>query len=317
MKKIISLVPLESELIAQIQSAAAGFKFVDDHEQQLSAEELAQAEIILGWSSLVAQALQSGQHHIKWIQIWFAGVDKLPLELLQSEQVLLTTASGANAPAIAQQVMGVLLTKARHLDDNSHHQNQARWEVSHHLTEITGKTILTLGTGNIAKSVMQYAKRFQMKVWGANSTGHAVAGFEEVVAMDDVAKLLQGADYVVNTLPLTDLTRDVVNQTFFDQMKSTAYYVNVGRGQTNKEADLLEALNSGRIAGAYLDVFAEEPLPKASPFWKHPKVFVTPHSAGHTDYYNQRIIASFLRNLPAYLAGDDFVENLVDYQKQY
>ena len=140
---------------------------------------------------------------------------------------------------------------------------------------------------------------------------------KEVYDFNRLKKVLKNFDYVVNTLPLTDETEGMVGKTVFDSMRKDAYYVSVGRGGTTVEGELIDALDNDKIAGAFLDVFAVEPLPAESPLWKHSKVMLSPHTSGITDYYNERIINSFLRNFECYRDGKDIEENLVDYKRQY
>ena len=317
MKKIVSLIPLGEDLIEKIKARTKGFELVVYPHKDYRSEDLADAEIILGWSSKVKEALNIEDNQIKWIQIWYAGVDRMPLEFLEQKNVLLTNASGANAPSIAQQVMGMLLCDVRSLDENLLNQRESNWDIPKRLTEVTGKNMLILGTGNIAKAICKYATAFDMNIYGVNRTDRQVDGFKEVYDFNRLKKVLQNFDYVVNTLPLTDETEGMVGKTVFDSMRKDAYYVSVGRGCTTVEGELIDALDNDKIAGAFLDVFAVEPLPAESPLWKHSKVMLSPHTSGITDYYNERIINSFLRNFECYKDGKDIEENLVDYKRQY
>ncbi|MFD1465766.1 D-2-hydroxyacid dehydrogenase [Lapidilactobacillus mulanensis] len=313
---LINLIPLNPTLISKIKTQAPQYQFVDLAEKDFTAADLAEAEIILGWSSKISEALKIS-HKIKWIQVWFAGVDRLPLKELADAKVSVTTSRGVSAPAIAQQVFGFLLMQSRSLQTSVLAQARSEWQIPDQLTELNDKTVLTLGTGEIARAVAHYAAAFDMQVIGVNTRGTSEAEFQTVYKMSAIDQALKQADVVVNTLPLTHATKGIVDANFFAQMKSSATYINVGRGKTTNERDLIAALQAQQIAFAGLDVFESEPLATNSPLWQMPNVLITPHSAGHTNHYNARIVAIFLKNFAAMQAGQGLVENLVDYQREY
>lgn len=311
--KVISLQPLSDRLTQQV---AEQTEFVSLANQDFTAADLTSADIILGWSPKIVELLAM-PNQLKWLQIWFAGVDNLPLDKLAAADIYLTSASGANAPAIAQQTMGYMISFVRQLHQSARHQATHTWQVPHDLTELTNKRLVTLGTGEIAQNVAKLAHAFAMEIVGVNHNGHASAGFDHVLSLADVNQALTSADFVVNTLPATPATNGLVNQQFFAAMQDTAYYLSVGRGKTTVTADLIHALNQQTIAGAALDVVDPEPLPANSPLWQFDNVILTSHTAGHTDYYDQRIIAKFLENLADFKQGLAPQQNLINYKRGY
>lgn len=139
---------------------------------------------------------------------------------------------------------------------------------------------------------------------------------DEVVGFQEIGRALGSADYVVASLPLTPDTRHLFNETLFSQMKPSAHFLNVGRGQTVKEADLIQALNGGTIAGAYLDVFEVEPLPPSSPLWTMDNVFITPHCADNVADTWDATVNNYLERLVPFIEGKP-LPHPVSKQKGY
>jgi phosphoglycerate dehydrogenase-like enzyme len=139
---------------------------------------------------------------------------------------------------------------------------------------------------------------------------------DELVTEGNIKELLNRSDFVVNAMPLTDNTFHFFNTEKFSHMKSSAYFINIGRGPVTNEKDLIHALNKKVIAGAGLDVFEEEPLPSHSPLWTMENVIITPHSSGSTPEYMNRVIDIFCKNLGAYIHKKE-MPNVVDKKRGY
>lgn len=161
--------------------------------------------------------------------------------------------------------------------------------------------MLLLGTGAIGARTARLAQAFGMRVVGVRrNPDKEVEHIGEMVALDNLAQALPGADFVVLTLPLTKDTRHLIGETELRTLKDTAILVNIGRGGLIDESALVRALQEGWLAGAGLDVFETEPLPKDSPLWNMDNVIITPHVAGDTPHYDERALAIFLENLRRY-----------------
>lgn len=313
--KISVLQTLEPDLLDKL-ATTTNAEVVNFANKTPDVQTLAESEIILGWHPAVVEALNSS-HQIKWLQVWSAGVDYLPLDLLAQEQVFLTTASGANSFNIAQQVLGYLLMHVRHLDFSLGKQLQSKWKLPQGQAELTERTIAFIGTGNIAQDTMKLLTPFNMNIIGVNSSGHEVAGFKQCYATSEITEAVKEADFVVSSLPLTTKTKHLVNKTVFAAMKPTALYVAVGRGQTTNQIDLIDALKHGELAAASLDVFEKEPLPSDNELWSMENVVITPHSAGQSNFYNIRVLDSFLANFADYQANGAPSAHIVNYQNEY
>lgn len=312
--KIALLRKLEQSLLERLNQETKAE--IIDLSDQISSKALADTEIILGWNPAVLDALKL-PNKIKWIQVWSAGVDYLPLETFDQNHLFLTTASGANSFNIAQQLLAYLLIEVRHLDLSIKNQTKKLWQLPAGQTELTQKTITLLGTGNIAQDLVKMLQPFGMKIIGVNTTGHEVAGFDQCFPISQLSEAIRDADFVVNSLPLTTKTKGIIDQAVFKALKNSSYYLTVGRGKTTNEADLIKALANHEIAGAALDVFENEPLSENSPLWEMDNVLITPHSAGPSEFYDQRVVDSFLTNFQAYQETGIPSQHLINYQKEY
>ena len=183
--------------------------------------------------------------------------------------------------------------------------------------EISEKTILLLGVGSIGSYVAKIAKALDMHVIGFRKhREHPGQNIDTIVGVEQLNKVLPEADFVINALPLTQETDQFVNEAFFDGMKQSAYFINIGRGQTVNETALINALQTHQIAGAGLDVFNEEPLPESSPLWKMKNVIITAHYAGGSSTFHLRMLAVFIENLQRYLNNEP-LRNVVDKKNGY
>lgn len=260
--------------------------------------------------------------HLAWVQLWSAGADiiqKIP-ELKQMSFVL-TTTSGMHGPQITEHLFGLLLSYIRRFHLAFVAQKKHEWyrPDSRDLIRLGGKKMLILGYGSIGKHAALAAKAFGMNVTGLRRNPPAGGQDETGTTVKSSAllmDLLPDADFVVNILPLTPETMNSVGKEFFRGMKSSAVYINVGRGMSTDEDALIHALKTKQIAGALLDVTREEPLSKDSPLWDMDNVLISGHYAGVTPDYDIQGMGIFLENLDAYVQGKQLV-NVVDKQKGY
>src|SRR5271163_4170993 len=178
-----------------------------------------------------------------------------------------------------------------------------------HLPEATA---LVVGVGGIGSEIARLAAAFGMRVIGVDERRRdAPPGVAELHRGDELDALLPTADFVILTVPHTPETEGFMNRTRFQEMKKTAFFINIGRGLTTRLDDLVEALRAGEIAGAGLDVYEQEPLPADHPLWTTPGVLLTPHTAGHGPYLDERRYEIILDNCRRFLAGHP-LRNLVD-----
>ncbi len=308
---------VDDELRAEIQRRAPGLRL-------LVSDDRAEIEAVLDRIEVAARRLPHDlllqAENLHWYQQWGAGADWLArYPQAVAMDFVLTNASGVHPIQITEHIFALLLAFARGLPRAVQSQAQREWDRAEggNIFELYGKTMLLVGVGAIGERTAEVAAAMGMRVLGIRR--HASEPAPHVEAMygpDRLLDLLPGADFVVLTVPLTAETRGMFGRREFQAMKPTTYIVNIGRGGTIDETALVEAINSGQIAGAGLDVFETEPLPADSPLWTTPNVIVTAHYAGRTPRYEERARAIFLDNLERYAAGQP-LRNVVDKKLGY
>ncbi len=258
--------------------------------------------------------------NLKWVHTTSTGCDSIA-STLNSTQILLTNSSGTSAIPIAEHVFAFMLMFARQFILSYRVQIEKRkWLQDPNVLlpiELYDKRLGIIGFGRVGKRVAYIAKGFEMQVSAlAYKKTISDVCVDQAYSHRDINKLLNTSDFVVNCLPLTSETVNFFTFARFQQMKSSAYFINVGRGQTVVEEDLIKALNRNIIAGAGLDVFDQEPLPTSKELWGMKNVVITPHCAGWTPAYVDRVINIFCSNLKAYLDQRP-MPNLVDKNLGY
>ncbi len=252
---------------------------------------------------------------LRWIQSISAGVEELASPTLPAHGVVLTNAAGVYDPGLAESVLGFLLAFSTRLLEDAR-LRPGEWPAEE-ITLLRGSTALVVGAGSIGTEVGRLLRAAGLHVRGVARTPRTPdETFEEIVGPDELLRELARADHVVNVLPITDATRGLLDAAAFAAMQPHAVFVNVGRGATVDEPALVEALERGVIAGAALDVFAEEPLPAESPLWRMPNVLVSPHRAGDHEGWADDVVALFVDNLRRFVAGEP-LRNVVDVELGY
>lgn len=308
---------INQNILDKLILAAPDWRIVASGDKKVWNEYIDQAEIIGGWRSALSEQSVSSSS-LRWIQTWSAGVNSLPLNALKDKDILITSANGVHANPISETIFGLLLSLTRKIDTYVKNQQRKKWHHAGLSLEIHGKTIGIIGVGAIGKETAKIAKAFNMQVLGIRHSGKSDPFVDEMYTPDGLDDLLPRCDYVVVTLPLTEETKHIFTLKQFELMRDSAYFVNIGRGPLTVETDLVYALNHGLIAGAGLDVFDHEPLPEDHPFWEMDNVIITPHTAGSTEFYNQRVLETiFLPNFVSYLKGEKPAVNLLDFKKGY
>lgn len=298
----------------KIKELAPDYKLISSLEE---ADNLEDIEVVYGWKSEDGNKLiDHSANQVKWIQVASAGVDYLDQEKLKKQDILLTNSSGIHSNGIAESVFGMLLNYTRGMDISLKAQLKSEWISVDTLLELSGKTMMIVGTGEIGKQTGKVAHAFDMKTIGINRSGGEVEHMDEQYTQDDLENVIGHADIVVNILPMTDETDKFFDKNLFKQMKDQSIFINVGRGGTVDTDALLEALDSN-IAYAGLDVFHEEPLPNDHPLWNREDVLITPHIAGRLEDYSKSLFPIFEKNLKAYVNGEELPINLVDYSRGY
>lgn len=289
-----------------------------DIKEKLETADLPNVEISLGWDKSLADFFLSDQSRLKWVQAISAGVDYMPLAELARKNILLSNGSGIHAIAISEYVIGVLLGYYRGIFPAVQAQEKNHWlhgEISY--GQLSGKRMLILGTGHIGKNLAASVKSLGVQAFGINTSGHPVEDFVETYSFKNKLKIVEDMDIVVNILPSTEETTGIYNATFFEAMKDSAVFINVGRGTAVNTADLEAALKKGAIQFAALDVLEQEPLPSDSTLWDVENLLITPHISGMSVNFQQKVMDIFQLNLKAYLDNQELPINVVNLDRGY
>jgi phosphoglycerate dehydrogenase-like enzyme len=262
---------------------------------------------------------------LRWFSSVAAGLDGIVTPAMLARGIAITNASGVHGPNIAEHVLAMMLMFTRGLPKLFRAQLARRWDRnltsrSEAFGELTGKTLLVLGLGRIGEAIAARARPFGVRVVALKhdpSTRHdAGVAVDELLGMDALDEVLGRADHVCVTVPLTPETHPLLDARRIARLRAGAFLYNISRGAVIDEAALVAALRAGKIGGAGLDVFEEEPLPETSPLWDLDNVILTPHVAGVTPLYYQRVAALFADNLDRFLA-DQPLANRFDPARGY
>ncbi len=247
---------------------------------------------------------------LRWIQSVSAGTDQFPLDALRDAGVVLTSAVGIHDVQVSEHAFGLLLGLTRGIGASVRNQDGRVWRWPP-VIDLAGSTLGVLGLGVIGEAVVRRAKAFGMEVLGTKRSPDGYSGAaDEVFGPEGTLEVFQRSDAVVVTLPGSSETSGLVGAAELEALAG-GFLVNVGRGSVVDEDALIEALASGTLRGAGLDVFREEPLPKDSPLWDMPGVIITPHLAGTSPRYGERLAELFERNLAAFRGEGEWINRVV------
>jgi glyoxylate/hydroxypyruvate reductase len=282
------------------------FRFLS--EKELSENDLSWADALAAFN-LKADLDYS---HLKWVHSLGAGVDKFLYQKPWPENVLLTRTICSFGQRIAQYCLSYILKDLQFHDEFRERQCEKKWQPKTPKM-LEEQKVIIYGTGEIGQATAEALSRFGVEVIGVSLSGKRKEYFKEVMTVESHFSKISDVDYLINTMPLTDQTSGFFNEKVFEQVNAGGF-INVGRGASVKEVDLLLALNKGQLRFAVLDVFAEEPLPADHHFWNHPNVVITPHISAVTT--PEEGAACFLETLRKLEAGKP-LNNLVDTNKGY
>lgn len=286
-------------------------------------DAVADARIYMGFG-IAEEVLQAGPG-IEWVHTGSAGVGSSLTPTLRERAPVFTNSAGIHGPPMAEAVLGMILHFTRGFDFAVRNQADGRWDTDPFyaadapLRELSSMTVGVLGLGGIGTEVATRLRCLGAHVVGLKRTpGRGPDGVEVLVGEAGLARLLEVSDAIVVTAPDTPATRGLLDADALARMKEGAILINVARGRIVDEAALVDALRSGRLRGAGLDVFAREPLSPDSPLWSMDRVLVTPHVSPVTDGFWRREADLVLHNLGCYLDGrPEAMRNVVDFDAGY
>ncbi len=281
-------------------------------------EALAWAQAMVCDQSAVREWLPERAPGLEWIQVTNAGVDYLVRRGLHRLPFTITNARGIHGRNMAEYVLLVCLAFTKGLVPGYLAAQRAKQWSASQPDELAGKTLSIVCYGEIGRGVAGIARAFDMRVLAPRrrAAGHPEPGADVVYPISRLHQMLAECDFVLVATPWTPETHQLIGAAELAAMKPSAVLINIGRGAVVDEAALIAALEAGRLRGAGLDVFAEEPLPPASPLWEMPNVLITPHIAGNTPRYYDLVLDVFCDSLRSVLAGGK-PRNIVDVEAGY
>ncbi|HEX9016977.1 MAG TPA: D-2-hydroxyacid dehydrogenase [Chloroflexota bacterium] len=307
--KVAIAFEISAPLLSKVKSTPVPVEVVAaTSREKLTPAQLAEAEVVICWDFGPEQLALSPK--LRWIHKMSTGVDRMLYPEFVQSPVVLTNAAGAHAIPIAEHVIGVMLAMVKELPKAARRQRQHQW-IKEHTRELYGQTLGIVGMGHVGTAIARLAKAMSMTTLAVRRRDLPAQFVDEMVPMEQLHQMLGRSDFVVVTLPLTPSTRGMFGPEEFRAMRPGAYFINIARGQIVREDALIDALRTGKIAGAMLDVAAVEPLPAESPLWDMENVIITPHTSGHSTRVNERAMDLFCENLVRYRKGEALV-NVVD-----
>ncbi|MBR4889380.1 MAG: D-2-hydroxyacid dehydrogenase [Clostridia bacterium] len=316
MKKILVSLPVEDSHKALLEAAAPGCCFCYKELSAITPADAEDKDIIIG--NVPVPVVQAAKN-LQWLQTNSAGVEGYIRPGVLPEGARLTNATGAYGLAISEYMVAVLLSMMKRLPTYRDTQHKHIWASQGKVKSIYGSTVLVLGMGDIGGEFAKRAKAMGAYVIGVRRTDTRQSDVaDEVHTYKELDELLPRADVVAMSLPGTPETTNIISRERLALMKDGAYIVNVGRGTAIDTNALCDALRSGKLAGAALDVTEPEPLPEDHPLWDIETALITPHVSGHYHLQEtfERIVRISAENLRHFLAGER-LRNEVDFSTGY
>jgi phosphoglycerate dehydrogenase-like enzyme len=320
--KLVIHPPVEAGRLSRIVKAAGSMAVVNAADEDEAARGMPNADAFFG--KLTARLLAASRD-LRWVQSPTASLEHYIFPELVAHPCTLTNMRGLFSDVIADQVLGYIICFARNLHRYIRNQMQARWEPVGGETErvtfaagpgvvsaidrahmhLADATLGIVGLGSIGSEIARRALGFGMRVVAVDPAQTAApVGVASLWPPEELPRLLEGSDFVVIAAPHTPQTEGWFRRPQFQAMKSTAYFINIGRGAIVRLADLVDALRAGEIAGAALDVYETEPLQSDHPLWRMENVILTPHIAGYSPRIAERHLELLLDNIRRFRNGE-------------
>ncbi len=287
---------------ARMEPKFAALRFFSSRDPADALALAPEANAMVGYGHHFSEDLLRRAPKLEWIQSLTTGTDAILKLRSLKPSVIVTSTAGMHAPQMSEMTFLHMLVLARNYVRMLDNQRSGTWE-RWPQPLLYRKTVVILGVGAIALGLAKRCRAFEMEVIGVTSTPRALPDFDRVMPRGDLERAAALADFLIALVPLSPQTRHIVNAEVFAAMKPSAFFINLARGGVCDEDALLRALEQKRIAGAGLDVFQNDPLPKDSPLWRAPNLVVTPRLGGISDIYQQQLLPYLEANLASFAAG--------------
>ncbi|GAA0705484.1 phosphoglycerate dehydrogenase [Paraclostridium ghonii] len=276
-------------------------------------DEIKDTEVLVGYNPFKTLDI-SKLANLKLIQLSSVGIDQIPKDIVIKNNILVCNNKGNYSIPMAEYIVMYILNVYKNTKQMYENQSKNKWELNTHLEELTYKKILFIGTGTIAKNAADRLKPFGAYIYGINTDGRDIEGFDKCISIDNIDSELKECDVVVLTLPSTKETVGMIDDEKLKNMKNGSVIINVGRGNIINEHDLIN--NISKFKGVCLDVFEHEPLNKESKLWDFENVTITPHNSWISNQNRHRTFKTIHENLNNYI-NKKRLKNIVDIQKGY
>lgn len=316
MKTVLVTLPVEERHKPKLEAAGPDCEFIYVGLNGATPELVQRADIILG---CVPAGMIQASPKLGLLQLYSAGTDPYIVPGVLHENTVLTNATGAYDKAVGEHAFAMVLTLQKKLHRYRDAQNAHRWTDFGQVCSLSDCTVVVVGLGNIGLHFARLCKAMGAYVIGVKRRpGPCPEGVDELCLTDELDSVLPRADVLASFLPGTGATKAMYTAERFAAMKNSAVFVNCGRGNAVKTEVLIDALQSGQIAAAGIDVCETEPLPENSPLWEQENLLITPHVSGnfHLPDILEKIVDLSAQNLRAYLAGEP-LRNVVDFETGY
>ena len=251
----------------------------------------------------ISEGLLKKASKLQWIQCIASGVDQIVNLPSLRREVIVTSAKGIHGPQVSEMAFLLMLALNRNFPQMVRNQDQKIWE-RWPAKLLYQKKVGILGVGVIGEEIARKCKAFGMTVFGIRRTKKQVDAVDYLYGPEELLQVIKEVDYFIIAAPYTPETKKMVGAKELSSMKPTAFLINIGRGEIVDEDALLYVLKNGKIAGAALDAFCEEPLPKDHPFWGVKNLIITPHVGGVSDIYVEQVLSIAEENLRRFLQGE-------------
>ncbi|MDA1190134.1 MAG: D-2-hydroxyacid dehydrogenase [Candidatus Poribacteria bacterium] len=304
-----------TEFEKRLKELAPNATFLTFEERDEMLEKLPHADALYGGSP--REDVLDKCPRLKWLHMSSAGVNPQMAKEFGRRGITMTKGSGAYDIPIAEHVLAMMLAFSRGISHYIRQQPSHEWKRGMPLLQLSGKTLGIYGMGSIGGELARMCHALGMTVYGIARKPRPAPEYVEALWMTDkLDDLLRASDFLAVCAPLTDETRHTFGEREFGLMKPTSYIFNIGRGGTIVQDAMIDALRTGKIAGAGLDVTDPEPLPPDSPLWDMENVIITPHVSGGSDGTEARVTSIVLENIRRFAAGEPLM-NVVDKELGY
>lgn len=286
----------------ELEKACPDYRYIAAIDHDAALAYAPEAEIIVGLAPLLTEPLIQAAAKLQWVHALTSGVDNILAMQAVGPGVTLTNCGGLHGPQMSELVFLMMLNLNRNYPRMLANQQARKWE-RWPQPLLLNKTVTIAGIGRVAEELAQRCTAFGMTVLGVSDGRSEVPCFTRIYKRKDLHAAVAGCDFLVGLMPYDASSHHIINASVFAAMPSSAALISISRGDCVDEDALREALRTGQIAGAGLDVFAKEPLHPDDPIWSAPNVLITPHIGGMSDIFRQQALPRLADNLTAFAAS--------------